>query len=201
MIDIRIIVLIKLALLVVFLVALVPAFGQPAVLPPPTHIIVPIDVVALVQAVFTGIAALGGVFATVYAIMAKIKTDNVALAQIELNKALMLIERNTNSMTSTIKELATKAGIVEGAAREKTTGQETAATLAEGRKLGKEEERASMVASGVVTNATLAVAAGKQPVPVADDRTAAASERVADATERSADAQQRVANIKEEEKK
>lgn len=151
------------------------AFGQAPTTPLPVADIVPLNIVELVTAVFTGIAAVGGIFVSIFlpilanrqkrteaanmAMALELTKAQVALdatkleimrAQIELSKVkdtVVLVERNTNSMTSTIKELADKAGIAKGKAEEKLKGEETAKTLAEGQRQGMEQERASAIAA------------------------------------------------------
>lgn len=80
-----------------------------------------------------------------------------------------------------------KTKVREGEAKGKQAGVEAAEQLAEGQRQGRDTERESVAAAtaGLPAAAPLA---GKQPLPVADDRTGAASDRVAQATERLADA-------------
>lgn len=145
------------------------------------QMIAPIDVVALVQAIFTGVAAVGGVFATVYAIWAKRSADAAAAKSAENAAQIKAVATQIDGLLVD----RDKAKVKEGEAAEKIKGAETAATLAEGRQLGMDEARA---ASG---------GADKPPLPVADDRTATGVERAADAQERAADAQERTADAAE----
>ena len=112
---------------------------------------VPLDIVALVQAVFTGIAALGGVFATVYAIYAKRSAD-VATAEIaKVKDNVVLIERNTNSLTKELAALAKKEGEQIGKDRQIAKEKADAATLAEGQRQGAQTERANPSPDGTKT--------------------------------------------------
>lgn len=75
-----------------------------------------------------------------------------------------------------------RANVKVGEAKGRQAGEETAATLAEGQRQGAASARAAGAPE------PRPVAKEKPPLPVADERTAAASERVAKATERAADA-------------
>lgn len=216
----------KAAMLLVLALMLVPALAQ--VVQPSVAVVVPIDIVALVTALFAGITTVASIIflpimawrqkraelaaaasaieaAKAQAAMAlELAKSQTALeqtkleimrAQVELShvkETVSLVERNTNSMTSTIKELAGKAGIAEGVALQRVKGEETAKTLAEGQRQGMEIAAAvAAAAAGAPTPAAPAHAGEKPPLPVADDKTATAAERSADAQERTAEAAER----------
>lgn len=149
----------------------------------------PLDIVALVQVTFTGLAllisAVGGVYAAVAATRAK-RAEEASKANMQnidrVQDNVKMIERNTNSMTTEIARLSRKEGSVEGERRGVAAGEEVARILAEGRRQGAEEERAKATAVPM----PLAPVGG--PVPVTDDRVAVATESMADDTKRIADA-------------
>lgn len=63
----------------------------------------PINVVALVQAIFTGIAAVGGVFATIYALVAASRAKRAEQATTESTAALALIHKEVIETKDNIK--------------------------------------------------------------------------------------------------
>lgn len=148
----------------------------------------PIDVVALVQAIFTGLAALLGAVASIYAIVAASSAKRAETISRDNSAIIKQVEINTNSMTTQIGALSKKAGIEEGVKRGEETAGLVAESLARGQREGRAQanESASLGASLVSHSTT-----EKPPVPVAD-------ERVADAAERSATATERVAAAAEE---
>lgn len=180
------------------LILAIPAASEPV----PVQVVqlfVPIDVVALTQAIFTGIAAVGGVFATIYSLLAASRAKRAEIAAAaavaasasaataisKVKDTVELVERNTNSLTTQIAAAARLAGLHEGEAKGVRAGEDIARTLAEGQKQGAETERASAQAnSGLST----VMPSGTSPIPVADERTATAAERSATATERVATA-------------
>lgn len=163
---------------------------------------VPLDIVALTQVVFTGLAACGGVFATIYLpiVNGRQKRTELALvetnlklvqAQLELSRVrdnVVLIERNTNSLTKQIADLSQTKGEQIGKEKERARIAQEAVTLAEGQRQGVESERASAASTSTQT-----LQPGKKPIDVADDRTAKAAERSANAQERTADATEEAA--------
>lgn len=132
----------------------------------------PIDVVALVQAIFTGLAAVLSALAGIYAIIAANRAKRAETVSTANANVIRQVEINTNSMTTQIAALSRREGVVEGMER----GVATAAVLARGQKEGR-EQTAGEAALRVERSA-------EEPVPVADDRTAVAAERSATATER-----------------
>lgn len=152
----------------------------------------PLDVVALVQVTFTGLAllvsAIGGVYAAVAANRAKraeeaSKANSTNIDKVQDN--VKLIERNTNSMTSEIARLARKEGSVEGERKGVAAGQETARVFAEGQRQGAENERASAQANA---SAGGPISPAVEPVAVKDEVTAAAVKRVGDVIEAASEA-------------
>lgn len=182
--------------LVILVAAVVVILISPTAAEPATRVqlFVPIDVVALVQAIFTGIAAVGSVFATIYSLRAAdrakraelLSASNAAVIS-KVKDTVDLVERNTNSLTTQIAAASRLAGMHEGEAKGRLAGEDAARTLAEGQKQGAEIERAS-VAAATITLQPVAIAHAALPVPVVDDRAAAIAERSVAATERIADA-------------
>lgn len=126
----------------------------------------PLDVVALVQVSFTGLAllisAIGGIYAAVAAASAK-RAEAVSLG----NKATIeLVERNTNSMTKEIAQLNRKEGSLEGERKGKLAAELLAEALAEGQRQGREmarEEAKAGALHGMVAPVSV-------PVPVIDEK-------------------------------
>lgn len=150
----------------------------------PGAVVVPIDVVALVTAVFAGIGTVGALLVSIFLpIMAsrqkraetaaaaaretlalELAKSQVALnetrleimrAQVELERVkdnVVLIERNTNSLTKEIAALSKKEGETIGIAKEKARLAAETVTFEEGRREGAETERASVAASGAPAN-------------------------------------------------
>lgn len=143
----------------------------------------PIDVVALVQAIFTGLAALLSAIAGIYAIIAANRARRAEVVSLDNSKIIAQVETNTNSMTTRIEAMARKAGVEEGVARGIVTASAVAEGLARGQREGREQNTALSEAVSAKQNA---------PVAVADDRTAVAAERSAAATERVAAAAEEV---------
>lgn len=143
------------------------------------------DVAELLKAInFTGLAAVIASIGTVYAIVAANRAKEAAniIKQVEAvsvsNAAIIeQVKQNTDGLTTKIAELSHKEGVRVGVEREALAGEKTAQALAQGQREGREQAAASE-----------APAAGKMPLPVADDRTAVAAERSATATERVATA-------------
>lgn len=171
-------------------------------------------------AILNAFTAAIGIFAVYYAKQSQVAT-------VKNKESIDLIERNTNSLSTRMADLARKNGIVEGVQQGRQYGVEQAASLAEGQRRGIEMERASVAAQvPVVPVAVVPVPSPlgdsgsreKGPVLVEDEAAAtiakaiaeatavsaaATSEinkRVADATERSADAQQQIADVAKEKK-
>lgn len=92
-------------------------------------VLVPIDVVALVQAVFTGIAAVGGMFATVYSLIAANRAKQATSAVHAVNETMKLVEQNTNSITEQLTTAARKEGLQEGETKGRLAGVEIAKEL------------------------------------------------------------------------
>ena len=197
LIDVRVVFIVKLVMVAILVLTLLPAFSE--VTPPPAaavQLIVPIDVVALVQAFFTGIGAIGGVVATIYAIWAKRMADAAAR---EAAAGVAKINAVSVQIDGLLKE-RDRANVFEGEQKGKQAGEDAAYQLAEGQRQGREAERESAAAKGPATSNAPTTSADGRPLSVEDDRTATASERVASATERAANATQRVATATEEKK-
>lgn len=92
-------------------------------------VLVPIDVVALVQAVFTGVAAVGGVFATIYSLIAANRAKQAAAAVHAVNDTMKMVEQNTNSITEQLTTAARKEGLQEGETKGRLAGVEIAKEL------------------------------------------------------------------------
>lgn len=163
--------------------------------------VAPIDLIELVKVIFYGVATLCVPLATVYIMLAAARTKRAEEAAIAVKADLSkvrdnveLIERNTNSLSTRMADLARKNGIVEGVQQGIQRGVEAAQQLAEGQRRGIEIERASVAAQAPTTAisspppaAELKGHVGQDQVPVKDDRVAAATERIARATEKSVD--------------
>lgn len=163
------------------------------------RVILPIDLVELIKALFFGVALVCTPLATVYSIVSanrarraetNSRTNSDSIGKVIDNVAL--IERNTNSMTSEIARLSREKGATEGERVGVLAGEKKAQELAEGQRQGRDHERASggqsyhapPQASPHVPHRSVV----EPPLPVADARTADAAERSAAATERVADA-------------
>lgn len=169
---------------------------------PPTQevrLILPIDLVELIKAVFFGIASICFPLATIYSVVAANRAKRAELQSTanstsitKVNDNVALIERNTNSMTSEIARLSREKGATEGERVGVLAGEKKAQELAEGQRQGRDHERASggqsyhapPQAPPHVPHRSVV----EPPLPVADARTADAAERSAAATERVADA-------------
>lgn len=126
-------------------VAAIPIAGQ---------VFVPIDVVALVQAVFTGLAALMSAGSLIWAALAAARSkraeDSSKLNSASLGKVVSqvdLVERNTNSITTRLEALARKEGIQIGIDQQVAAGNLAAASLVEGQRQGAKQERDSVAAA------------------------------------------------------
>lgn len=176
-----------------------PSLGQTAA--PSTQqvqIILPIDLIELIKALFYGVALVCTPLATVYSIVSanrakraeqQSKQNSQNIGRVVDNVAL--IERNTNSMTSEIARLSREKGEVEGERIGVLAGEKKARELAEGQRQGRDDRR-----SDIGHHLPLHVPhrpVVEQPLPVADARTADAAERSAAATERVADAAEETA--------
>lgn len=126
-----------------------------------TSIIIPIDVVELVKAIFSGLATVFSAIAAGYAIFASSKAKQVAAegAQrgkdiTEVKENLKRVEMNTNSLAQAAVDSAKKVGITEGV----QTTVAAATILAEGQQQGRELERQSHDGQEVSPEAALAKA-------------------------------------------
>jgi hypothetical protein len=149
---------------VTVLLLVLPAFAETAT---PIQLFVPIDVVALVQAIFSGAAAIAGAFAAVYSVVAAQRAKRAELATVEnaigiakVHDTVALVERNTDSLTTQLQASSRLAGLKEGEARGQLAGEATARTLLEGQRQGGEKARAD--ASEVLADATKRVAAAAE---------------------------------------
>lgn len=124
----------------------------------------PIDIVALITAVFTGLAALLSAVAGAYAIVAAQRAKRAETVSVASAAVIEKVEANTNSMTDKIAELSRKEGIVEGVER----GAADARTLARGQQEGREQ---------TANEAALrAGSSSEEPVPVTTATERAAEE-------------------------
>lgn len=128
--------------------------------------------IELTKVVFTGLGAVLGGVAAVYAVIGAKRAERAVATSAANGANIALIERNTNSMTTRIEQLARKEGEVIGEAKGTRRGEATAATLAEGQRQGRE-----------LASNQLSSAPGDAPVPVVDDKVAEAIKQSAMATE------------------
>lgn len=133
----------------------------------------PADWIELVKVVFYGITILCVPAATFFTMMSAARAKRAEDSSLRNAASIQAVstnvdrlEKNTNSISERNQAIAMKLGIADGIA----------------------QERASVLAN---SNAGAALP-GTSPLPVADERTAAASERSAAATERVADAAEEV---------
>lgn len=138
------------------------------------QLIAPIDIVELTKAIFSGIAALGGIFVTIYLPILSARQKRAEVAQQQQAASLLkvkdnmeLIERNTNSISTRNEEIAKQLGMEQGAKKERQAAEVVAAKVAEARREGADTALASVAA----TAAAVAPAA-----PVATPATSAAPE-------------------------
>lgn len=153
---------------------------------------VPLDIVELVKVTLTGIATILSAIGMIYAAVAAARAHRAELATKVNNETILkvqdnvkLVERNTNSMTAKIEQLATKAGEVIGEAKGIAAGQHDARTFAEGIRQGREQ-----------AGNPLASASGDTPVPVVDDVAGAAAVKSAAALESLASSAKKTAEDK-----
>lgn len=122
----------------------------------------PADIIELMKAMFFGIATICVPLATTFVMIAASRSKRAEEASLRnaasiqsVSTDVARLEKNTNSISERNQAIAMKLGITEGIA----------------------QERASVQAN----NPGIAAAAIAAPLPVADEKTAAAVERVVDA--------------------
>lgn len=142
----------------------------------------PAEVIELVKVVFYGIAIVCVPAATFFTMISAARAKRSEEASLRnansiksVSDDLKLLEKNTNSISERNEAIAKKLGITEGI----------------------EQERASVLAHATNSQPQV-IGHNSPPLPVADDRTAAAAEQTAVAAERSAAATERVADAAED---
>lgn len=149
-------------------------------------VLMPVDVVALVNTVLSGSAALISAFAAAYAIIAALRSKRAVNAVAEVKTDIAVVKTNvekievaTNSLVKKAEDAARREGDLDATKR----AVATAATLAQGQEEGRANERESAAAKG---SAPLVVPGGDTQVPVKDNRVATEIGKLTDAVEKSA---------------
>lgn len=151
------------------------------------QLVLPIDVVELVKAIFTGVAALGSVFAAVYAVVSAARSKRAEVLATKADAKIDTVSKQIDGLLTA----RDAAKVREGEEKATAAAGVSADELARGVELGIAQERASVAAANPVSAAvaTAEIVGGAAPIPVTDkasDRVAAATEKLADVAEKTA---------------
>lgn len=154
------------------------------------QLVLPIDVVELVKAIFTGLAAVASAFAAVYAVVGAARAKRAEAASVRAETVSMAADTKIETVSKQIDGLLTArdaAKVKEGEATATVAAGVSAEAMRLGIEQGIRQERESVAAANPAS--TAAIAPAETPVSVTDE----ASIRVADATEKLAAAAEKTA--------